>query len=652
MKKIIALILLIFTLMGCTKSHNPQELYIIGPSYTKVGEVVTMKTNLKQAIIWTSSSPNIATIDKNGLLTGLSAGTTEITAQLQIDEKIKASLVFSVFDNNEQIPHINPYYLYYHTKINHLELLNVPYTEYIPNVKVSQYLDGKLIEISFSNLTIGMENVYVAVNQNTDKIESIIVNGNIGFRNIRVAIRHEIDDIANDKDIYHDDIALTPNGEVSIQTFDGTKKINIPYGAKIDINVVGGLINVTDGNVTLITNKRVIIFNNNQISVTSIIRNRFRPVYDGNLEISLVGSRLLLVNDVNIESYLTKVVPSEMPPYFHDEALKAQAVAARTYAYKDIFNRTYLQYGYTVDDSTKSQVYNNQRDNVETTSAVDATKGLIMTNNDEPITAFYYSTSSGLTASSHEVWITSRTLPQPNPYLMGQNHTKLNDEVFLFDPSNEDNMLNFFKTIKLDTPDSGSLFHRWNTTMTASQIRETLQTNLPITYEANSELVLTKVGDNWESLPIPDSIGEVMDVYVSRRGESGVVIELDIVTTTGTYKIINQYSIRFSIRPRDAGSLRATNTDDDYSNTVDNISILYSGFFAIEKIGDSYLFYGGGNGHGVGMSQYGANGLGEGGLDYEEILYTYYSDIELFDISYNYHIINNYQELLSTTLDN
>jgi SpoIID/LytB domain protein len=347
----------------------------------------------------------------------------------------------------------------------------------------------------------------------------------------------------------------------------------------------------------------------------------------------MVNGRLLVVNDIDIEQYLYKVIPSEMPSSYNSEALKAQAIAARTYAYRDIYNRTYEKSGYTVDDSTMSQVYNNINEQLTTNAAVNATKGLVMMYHGELVSAFYYSTSSGLTASAHEVWIDDGFhYPAPIPYLIGRNLSKdTSGNVPQFDYRDEASMLTFFKNTSYTAPDSNiSAYYRWHVTFTKAQLALTFQKNLKLMYASTPNLILTQTSAGWASLPIPADIGTVNNIYVAERGESGVVISLIADTSSGTYKIINQYNIRFTIRPKDAG--------------VNNNSILFSGFFAIEQIGDSYTFYGGGNGHGVGMSQNGANSLGKSGYGYQQILTTYYSDIDLTNITYDYQYISDFKQ--------
>lgn len=126
--------------------------------------------------------------------------------------------------------------------------------------------------------------------------------------------------------------------------------------------------------------------------------------YRGKLELHNVLGKIYVVNVVNIEEYLFSVVASEMPSSWNPEALKAQAVAARTYSYyyllknkdKNIFD---------LDSTTNFQVYNGiSAETPATVEAVNKTSGVIMTYNYEPIMAFFHSTSGGKTADDKDVW--------------------------------------------------------------------------------------------------------------------------------------------------------------------------------------------------------------------------------------------------------
>ena len=110
-----------------------------------------------------------------------------------------------------------------------------------------------------------------------------------------------------------------------------------------------------------------------------------------------------LVNTLPLEEYLYGVVPSEMPASYPEEALKAQAVCARTYACVQMMNSSLGDLGAQVDDSVSYQVYQNRRRGSSSSQAVEATAGEILLNNGSPINAYYFSTSHGQT-STDQVW--------------------------------------------------------------------------------------------------------------------------------------------------------------------------------------------------------------------------------------------------------
>lgn len=148
----------------------------------------------------------------------------------------------------------------------------------------------------------------------------------------------------------------------------------------------------------------------NKIIVTSLKRGHRKttfPVYRGTMEVKLSSTNskaLRMINEVSMEDYLLQVLPSEMPESFGLEALKAQAVAARTYALNDYFNSRFKREGFHVIDDTRSQMYNNVDENPTSTRAIKETYGEVMLYNGKPVDAKYYSTSSGYGASAHNVW--------------------------------------------------------------------------------------------------------------------------------------------------------------------------------------------------------------------------------------------------------
>ena len=121
--------------------------------------------------------------------------------------------------------------------------------------------------------------------------------------------------------------------------------------------------------------------------------------YNISLEVALQDGK----ETMNLETYLYSVVPSEMPANYELEALKAQALCARSYAYNAVLHGSYSAYGAHMDDSTSFQVYGNHAENERTIQAVKETCGEVAKYEDNVIEAYYYSTSCGITSNA-SIW--------------------------------------------------------------------------------------------------------------------------------------------------------------------------------------------------------------------------------------------------------
>ncbi len=144
--------------------------------------------------------------------------------------------------------------------------------------------------------------------------------------------------------------------------------------------------------------------------------------YRGNLLAVWQAGRVLFINRVWLEDYLLGVVPSEVPASFPDSVLQAQAILARTFA----LYRLNPQGLYDLCATERCQVYLGR--SVETprhTSAVYATRSLIVSYNQKPITAVYHSDSGGYTAASAEVWGNSvpYLVARPDPFTSSPSST-------------------------------------------------------------------------------------------------------------------------------------------------------------------------------------------------------------------------------------
>ncbi|MCI5648888.1 MAG: SpoIID/LytB domain-containing protein [Fusicatenibacter sp.] len=330
-------------------------------------------------------------------------------------------------------------------------------------------------------------------------------------------------------------------------------------------------------------------------AVLSLERASGTPVYEGTLDIYRTENGMILVNELDLETYLRYVVPSEMPASYEEEALKAQAVCARTYAWKQILEEDLSKYHAHVDDSVSYQVYHNLDPKPSTDEAVKATEGEIMTCDGEPITAYFFSTSCGFT-STDEVWNGKAGESFLKSVYVGDG-----DEEQDQADKTEEAFASFIKSKDENNLEVEDAWYRWNVTLPSDVIRERL---------------------------LDQTIGEITGMSIQKRSDGGAVEQLRITGTNGTTVIENEYQIRQLL------SVKGYAVAKNDGNVTKEMNLLPSAYFLVtpvEKDGkiSAFTFWGGGYGHGVGMSQNGANHLAAQGYSYREILSYFYQNIEL-----------------------
>lgn len=127
--------------------------------------------------------------------------------------------------------------------------------------------------------------------------------------------------------------------------------------------------------------------------------------YRGDFIVLNKDGNLVVINDIPIEEYMLGVVPSEMPSKWNQEALKAQAIAARSYAIANRGKRA--SRGYDLKDTPEDQAYGGaSSETASTNKAVAETKGIVVTYNKKIIPAYYSASAGGHTINSGEVWNT------------------------------------------------------------------------------------------------------------------------------------------------------------------------------------------------------------------------------------------------------
>lgn len=379
-----------------------------------------------------------------------------------------------------------------------------------------------------------------------------------------------------------------------------------------------------------------------KVTLKNVNRSQGTPPYRGKMELLRTEEGIAVINEVLLEEYLYSVVPSEMPARYPEEALKAQAVCARTYAYGHMEHAGYPQYGAHVDDSTSYQVYNNILEQESTTTAVKETYGqLLYTAEGELAGTYYYSTSCGV-GSDANVWKTeaaslitylhARSLSRTamaealsSEAAGGQaGNTPQAEGKDLGEALREEAAFAEFITSKnQDDFEADESWYRWSYEVKRLDSQHMLEM-LQKRYAANSALVLTLEDGEYVSKEIR-SLGKVHDIYIAKRGAGGVADELVIEAEHGTYKVISEHNIRYVLNDGESPVLRQD------GKKVVNTSLLPSGFFIISTGKEDgsvvgYSLSGGGFGHGVGMSQNGAKEMAKQGWTAGDILLYFYED--------------------------
>lgn len=320
------------------------------------------------------------------------------------------------------------------------------------------------------------------------------------------------------------------------------------------------LIKNNDGIITVYDDKNKIVeFNSGKL----LIKNNLIPPYinsksyRGDFEIILNPKNINtfhIINNVMLEEYLRGVVPSESPSTWPEESLKAQALAARTYAVANWNKRK--EDGFDLADTVADQVYNGISAETQLTDkAIKETEGKIIIFNGKPINALFFSCSGGYTDSAMEVW--NIDLPYIQP-------------VQDFD----------YKAPK----------YKWEKTYSNSDIKKAL-------------------------LKLNVNIGNILEIEPIEFTQQKRVKKIKFRGTNGE-EIIDSNKFRMALGLNSTLWSVKANKNKKFNLLSKNYP-------------KSFTFNGGGWGHALGMSQWGARQMAEDGKSYEEIIKHYYKGIEI-----------------------
>ena len=342
----------------------------------------------------------------------------------------------------------------------------------------------------------------------------------------------------------------------------------------------------------------------------------------------LTEAGIVVINELSVEEYLYGVVPSEMPSSYPLEALKAQAISARTYTYFHMKNYAYSQWNAHVDDSTAFQVYMNIPETEITSQAVDETSGMVLKYNDELVESFYYSTSGGYNAGG-DVWGSEKD----TPYLLSTGEEKFAQNGV----EGEHHYKQYIDNGDEKDIEFNEQWYRWSYELRFD--KENLKEILGNLYQMSlldSDTVRIR-SRFLETKYILDEEG-ISDIKILDRKKSGLVTNILIKTPNFWINVRTQHAIRQALMV--SGDVLVKNDGTEYKLS----SILPSAFFYIEKMSntiksgnnkdkelnnqdfiDVLIIRGAGMGHGAGMSQNGAKNLATKGFTAFEILSYYYN---------------------------
>ncbi len=441
---------------------------------------------------------------------------------------------------------------------------------------------GDYTEKSAQELIVGYEAAELIVAEG--KICAALLKEPISLEKIRVLLKTT--DFA---ELIHQKVEVKTQGTYELSY--GDHKETIPQGTTVAFSASSE--QLADGRVIFTPMSA-----DARLEISSIQRNYGVPSYAGSIEIAKDSGGLLLINEVDLETYLYGVVPSEMPASYELEALKAQAVCARSYAYRQILLNGYAAYGAHVDDSVSYQVYNNLQTDEKVMRAVNETAGKVLKFGEEVAVTYYFSTSCGYT-TNETIWKNGLAT---NSYISGK---LLNDTMQKLDLHLEADFRKFILNETYETYDSGESWYRWDLTVPAEQLAQNV----------------SKIKE----------IGAIRDIQVTERNEGGVAQKVLVTGEKDSLELQYEHEIRTVLNAK--GQL----IQRTHGKETTGGSMLPSGFFVIDRVETDgkltgFRFRGGGFGHGAGMSQNGANHMAKAGKSCEEILALFYEGTVLSGI--------------------
>ncbi|HEY9783777.1 MAG TPA: SpoIID/LytB domain-containing protein [Candidatus Obscuribacterales bacterium] len=337
------------------------------------------------------------------------------------------------------------------------------------------------------------------------------------------------------------------------------------------------------------------------------------PVYEGELLLQARDGNLRLTLVCELETYLSGVLESEIPGSYHLEAIKAQAVAARTYALNPRISHeadganvcdSYLCCQYFAGHLRGARGRHKQ--------AIDATRGQILLYNEKPILALFSSNAGGHTENYENCFsdpVSGAFPPEPLAYLKGVPEGNL-PEAFK-EGKSEEGLKALWSLKSAVTADSWSPHFRWQVSLAASALEGQM-------HHIIEQMMAQRDMAPFIVPPPSDTFGHIDRFEIEARGVSGQAIKMLIHTSKGCWQVSKELVIRSVFRNPETHLVRLKSARIFFEHKRDKLNLL-----------SEVTIRGLGWGHGVGLQQTGAQGWALKGRKHTEILMHYFRDAHI-----------------------
>ena len=337
--------------------------------------------------------------------------------------------------------------------------------------------------------------------------------------------------------------------------------------------------------------------------------------YAGKLKIFILNNEILVVNVLGMEKYLTSVVGSEMPAKWPLEALKAQAIASRTYALKQKGNSLY-----DIDSTNKNQVYIGlEAGTYKTKRAVNSTRSLVLTYKNKLINSLFHSSSAGMTENSQDVWTTKypylssvKDFDKNNPKLRWNKKFSNSQLQKLFPRIGGIRQIEILNITSTGRVRNVRIQGDYGTDVISGvDIRKRLNLKSTLARFKFIEDNNTESGGESPKLLSTKRLEDKFLTYIVREGDN--LSDIAYQNNANLYEIITLNNIK-----------------DPSLININQTLLIPRKFHNNAPPRDMILLVSGyGSGHGVGMSQWGAKYLASKGQKAEKILKHFYKGVEI-----------------------